>query len=290
MTAEQSFQKRRLRSSYFTSVVSIAMVLFMLGLMGLLLINARKLTDVTREAFTVTLFFRDSVDDARVQQFSDSLGRLDFVKSTTFTTREQAAENFSKELGEDFVDFLGYNPLPPSIDVNFKPEFANNAYFAKTEREWLANPMVEQVSYPRNLINKIVDNMQKLSWFFLAFGAVLTLIAVTLINNTIRLAIYSKRFLIKTMLLVGATAGFVRGPFLRTGLLQGFVGGIIAVLLIAGVLLLAESRIEGLREIRDLRLLGMLAGGVVLGGIILSWICTFFAVRKYLNLKTDSLY
>lgn len=290
MSGESTFQKRRLRSSYITSVVSISMVLFMLGLMGLLLIHARKLTDITRESFTVSIFFRDSVDDAQIREFEAELASAAYVKSTAFTSKAQAAQNFSKDLGEDFVDFLGFNPLPASIDVNFKPEFANETYFAQTEKEWLAHPLVEQVSYPRNLITKISANMQNLSWFFLAFGAVLTLIAVTLINNTIRLAIYSKRFLIKTMLLVGAKASFVRGPFLRTGILQGFIGGLVALILLAGVMVLAENKIPELRNIRDLELLGMLSGAVVLGGIVLSWICTFFAVRKYLNLKTDSLY
>lgn len=262
----------------------------MLGLMGLLLINARKLTDFTRESFTVTVFFRDSVDEVQVESFRKSLEAEQFVKSVQFTSKDQAAADFQKELGEDFVDFLGYNPLPASLDVNFKPEFANDAFFAQTEKKWLENEWVEQVSYPRNLIIQIVDNVQRLSWIFLAFGAVLALIAVTLINNTIRLAIYSKRFLIKTMLLVGATAGFIRRPFIVSGFLQGLVGGIIALLLLGATLLLAESKIMGLKEIRDLNYLGMLAIAILAGGVILSLICTFFAVRKYLNLKTDSLY
>ncbi|MFN5372563.1 MAG: cell division protein FtsX [Bacteroidia bacterium] len=288
--SESRFQQRRLRSSYLTSVVSITMVLFMLGLMGLLLINARKLTDFTRESFTVTVFFRDSVDEDQMNSFRKSLEAEQFVKSVQFTSKDQAAADFQKELGEDFVDFLGYNPLPASLDVNFKPEFATDAFFAQTEQKWLQNEWVEQVSYPRNLIIKIVDNVQRISWIFLAFGAVLTLIAVTLINNTIRLAIYSKRFLIKTMLLVGATAGFIRRPFIVSGFIQGLIGGIIALLLLGGTLLLAENKIMGLREIRDVNYLGVLALAIVAGGVILSLICTFFAVRKYLNLKTDSLY
>jgi cell division transport system permease protein len=262
----------------------------MLGLMGLLLINARKLTDFTRESFTVTVFFRDSVDEEQMSTFRKSLEAEQFVKSVQFTSKDQAAADFQKELGEDFVDFLGYNPLPASLDVNFKPEFATDAFFAQTEQKWLQNEWIEQVSYPRNLIVKIIDNVQRISWIFLAFGAVLALIAVTLINNTIRLAIYSKRFLIKTMLLVGATAGFIRRPFIVSGFIQGLIGGIIALLLLGGTLLLAENKIMGLREIRDVNYLGMLALAIVAGGVILSLICTFFAVRKYLNLKTDSLY
>ncbi len=290
MSDESGFQRKRLRSSYITSVVSITMVLFMLGLMGLLLINAHKLTDFTRESFTVTIFFKDTVNEARIEQFTQALKKEEFVKSISYTDKEKAAEEFQKELGEDFVEFLGYNPLPASIDVNFKPQFANPDFFALTEKKWLDNADVEQVNYPRNLIGKIADNVQKLSWIFLAFGAVLALIAVTLINNTIRLSIYSRRFLIKTMQLVGATSGFIRRPFVLSGLLQGFVGGIIALALLALTLFIAEQKIIGLREIRDMRWLGILGGGVLLGGVILSLICTYFAVRKYLNLKTDSLY
>jgi cell division transport system permease protein len=287
---EQKFQKKRVRSSYITSVISIAMVLLMLGLLGLLLVNAKKLSDTTRESFTVSVFFKDSVDDASILKFKSELETREYIKTTTFITREEAAESFQKDLGEDFVEFLGYNPLPASLDIRFNNSFTEEEDFQRLETEWMANPIVAQIDYPRNLIGKIVDNMKKLSWFFLAFSAILTFIAVTLINNTIRLAMYSRRFIIRTMQLVGATRGFIRRPYIFSGLLQGFLGGVIAVILIAITVYFGEKEIPELREMRDLRLLGILAGAIVLGGVILSWICTFFAVRKYLNLKTDSLY
>jgi len=287
---ETKFNRRRLRSSYITSVVSISMVLLVLGLLGWMLVNAKQFSDKTRESFTVSIFFRDSVDDLQILNFKEELDRKEFVKSTKFVTRAEAAENYQQEVGVEFVDLLGYNPLPASIDVNFKPEFAGQGNFDSTEEEWMRNPMVEKVSYQRVLIGQVVDNMKKLSWFFIAFSAILTLISVTLINNTIRLSIYSRRFLIKTMLLVGATQGFIRRPFLRSGLLQGFLAGLLAIFFIAGIMLLAERQFPELKDLRNFRLLGMLAGALLLGGVILSWICTFFAVRKYLNLKTDSLY
>lgn len=266
------------------------MVLLMLGTLGLLLVNAKKLSDTTRESFTVSIFFKDSVDDTSILRFKAELESQGFIKSVSFISRNEAAESFQQELGEDFVEFLGYNPLPASLDVKFNSSFTEESDFEKLEKEWMANSMVAQIDYPRNLINKIVDNMRKLSWFFLAFSAILAFIAITLINNTIRLAMYSKRFLIRTMQLVGATRGFIRRPYVWSGIVQGFLGGIIAILLLGGAVYWGEQEIPELRQMRDFKLLGILAAAILAGGIFLSWICTFFAVRKYLNLKTDSLY
>lgn len=266
------------------------MVLLMIGALGLLLVNAKKLSDTTRESFTVSIFFKDSVEESSVIDFKSKLENEEYIKSVKFISRAEAAENFEKELGEEFVEFLGYNPLPASLDIRFNNSFTEEEDFAKLEKEWTAMPIVAQIDYPRNLIGKIVDNMKKLSYFFLAFSVILTFIAVTLINNTIRLAMYSKRFIIRTMQLVGATRGFIRRPYIYSGLLQGFMGGFIALLLLAIALYWGEQEIPELKQMRDLKLLSILAGAILLGGMILSWICTFFAVRKYLNLKTDSLY
>jgi cell division transport system permease protein len=288
--SEEKFQKKRVRSSYITSVISIAMVLLMLGLLGLMLVNAKKLSDTTRESFTVSIFFKDSVDDASILRFKSELESREFIKSIQFISRDEAASSFQEELGEDFVEFLGYNPLPASLDVKFNSNFTEESDFEKLEKEWSANAMVAQIDYPRNLINKIVDNMRKLSWFFLAFSAILAFIAITVINNTIRLAMYSKRFIIRTMQLVGATRSFIRRPYIFSGITQGLLGGLIAIILLGIAVYWGEKEIPELRQMRDFKLLGMLAGGILSGGIFLSWICTFFAVRKYLNLKTDSLY
>lgn len=287
---ENKFNRNRLRSSYITSVVSMAMVLLMLGLLGWMLIAAKQLSDTTRESYTVSIFFRDTVDDVQILKFKETLDAEAYVKATKFVSRAEAAQEYQKEVGEEFVEFLGFNPLPASIDVNFKPEFTRQTDFDKLEEQWMKNPMVEKVSYQRLLINQIEQNIRKLSWVILGFCAVLGLIAVSLINSTIRLSIYSRRFIIKTMLLVGATQSFIRWPFLKASFLQGFLAAITAISLIASIIYFAERQIPQLVELRDYRMLSMLAGAILLSGIILSWICTFFAVRKYLNLKTDSLY
>jgi len=289
-SSENQFNKRRARSSYITSVISISMVLFMLGLLGLLLVNAKKLSDSARESFQASVYFRDTVSDVQILEMQANLEKNPAVRSTTFITKTQAAEKWKEEWGEDFLDFLEFNPLPASLEVNFKPEFARPEDFEKFEQEWMGNTSVEKVKYPMNLIRTVIGNLRKLGLFLLAFSVVLLVIAIALINNTIRLSIYSRRFLIKTMQLVGATRGFIRRPFLKAGFFQGFAGGLLAVVLLSLLVLFGEQQLPELKEMRDIRLLSILAGGLVAGGVILSWICTFFAVRKYLNLKTDSLY
>lgn len=266
------------------------MVLCMLGILGLLFIGADKLSSITRESLVVTLFFKENVSDEQVLAFQKKLEKEEYVRATKFISKEDAAEEFQKELGEDFLDFLGYNPLPAAIDVNFKPEYAEQSFFEALEKKWMTDPKIERVDYPANLVEKIVSNMRKIGWVFLAIAALLTFISITLINNTIRLAIYSRRFLIRTMQLVGATRQYIRRPFLLASLLQGFIGGVLALLILGALLYFGERQLPELKEIRDVRLLGILAGAVLGAGVFLSFICTFFAVRKYLHLKSDSLY
>jgi len=287
---EEQFNKRRVRSSYITSIVSMAMVLFMLGLFGLLLLNAKKLSDSTRESFTITVFFNDSATTELMEGFKAQMDTSYFCLASSITSKEEAAEIFQKQVGEDFVDFLGFNPLPASIDIRFKKEFAKEELFQQLEAQWNASPLVERVSYPRDLIRKINQNVKTLSYILLIFSAILLFIAITLINNTIRLAIYSRRFIIRTMQLVGATRAYIRRPFLWSSIGQGLLAGFIALTCLAGVIYAGEQQLPELRQLRDYNMLAILSGGIVLSGMFISWICTLFAVRKYLRLNTDSLY
>lgn len=286
---ENKFNRRRVRSSYVISVVSLSLVLLLLGMAGLLLINARKLSDETRESFVVSVFFRDSVSEAQAQAFKAKIELLEYVKSSAYISRETAAEGFKKELGEDFEDFLGFNPLPATLDVTFNKEYVSEEVFRSIENEWKRDPRVEKVGYNPE-VAYIMKTARTTGWYLLVFCSLLAVIAIALINNTIRLTIYSKRLLIRTMKLVGATRGFIRRPFIRSGLLQGFLAGLLALCMLAGVLLVLERQIPELRQMRDWEWLSVLAGGLLLAGILLSLICTFFAVRRYLNLKADSLY
>ena len=279
----------RLRTSYLISVVSISMVLIMLGLQGWLILNARAISSKS-DTFVLTVYFRDTTSISSILDIKKQFENLPGVKSVSYTDRETAARQFQEELGEDFVEFLGYNPMPASLGVIFKPEQADETFFLDFERKWTKHPDVEKVDYPRNLLLSMASNMKRLGWILLAAGALMALIAITLINNTIRLTIFARRFLIKTMLLVGATQKFIRRPFILSGIAQGFAGGILSCLMLAILLWFGEQQIPGLRELRNLQDLALLGAGLILSGVLLSLICTFFAVRKYLNIKTDQLY
>ena len=220
--------KRQLRNSYLTTVISIALVLFLLGAVGYLMLNAQRLSNYVKENIGFNIVLKDNVRDAEVRRLQKYLDASSYVKSTEYIDKERAAEELKEQLGEDFVDFLGYNPLLSSIEVKLFAEFANPDSIKKVEEVFVSFPQVKEVFYQKNLIQKVNDNVNKISLVLLGFSALLLLIAIALINNTIRLSVYSKRFLINTMQLVGATKGFIRQPFISTSLLHGFIGAVLA--------------------------------------------------------------
>ncbi|MFC2087481.1 cell division protein FtsX, partial [Bacteroidota bacterium] len=220
-TRESKTTKRRLRTSYLTTIVSISLVLFLLGIMGLLLMNAKRLSDYVKENIGFTLFLNDGVKEAdiiRVQKILDASG---YVKETEFISKERAAQILQEDLGEDFIEFLGYNPLSASIDVKLFARYANPDSLAKIENEFKRFPIVNEIYYQENLLHLVNENVSKISIAILLFSGLLLLISLTLINNTIRLSVYSKRFIINTMQLVGATGAFIRRPFLLKAALHG---------------------------------------------------------------------
>jgi len=284
------YTKRRLRSSYASVVVSISLVLFMLGMLGLLVLNARKISDHVKENFVFTVMLKPDAKELEVRQFQKSLDLKEYVLSTEYVSAEEAAELLKQDLDEDFVQFLGYNPLSNSIDIHFKAEFAESEMLEAVANELAENALVQEVAYDKPLIQLMNDNIRKIGIGILGISALLTIIAVALINSSIRLSIYSRRFLIKTMQLVGATKTFIRKPFLWRGVRMGLIGSFIALALLAGLVFSIQHNIPELVIAEDLQLLATLAGGTLLLGVLISWICTFFAVRKYLRLKTDELY
>ena len=287
---EEKFNKRRLRASYVTSVVSIALVLFMLGLLGLIVLHARKLSDYVKENIGFSIIMKDNVQESNILAFQKELNTTSFVKSTEYITRERAAADLQKDLGEDFVDFLGYNPLLPSIEVSLKADYANNDSLTLIEQRVMGNSDVKEVYYQKSLVDMVNQNVRKISMVLLGFSLLLMLISVALINNTIRLSVYSKRFLIKSMLLVGATRGFIQRPFLVKGLLHGLVAAFIAIVLLIGVLYLAGRQMPELTGLQDKNMFFALFGLIVIAGLTLSCISTWLAVRKFLRMKTDHLY
>jgi cell division transport system permease protein len=286
----EKYARRRAQSSYFSTVISISLVLFMLGTLGLIVLHAQKLSDYVKENIGFSVILKENVKEVDIVQLQKTLDAANYVKSTEYITKEKAAESLKNDLGEDFISFLGYNPLLASIEVRLKADFANNDSIAWIERDLLSNTKVKEVIYQKSLISMVNENIKKISLVMLGFSALLLLISIALINNTIRLSIYSKRFLIKSMQLVGATKGFIRRPFVIKGIMQGIYAGIISVALLVGLLYLAQREIPELLFLQDEQLIAILFGFVILLGILISWFSTFLAVRKYLRLKTDDLY
>jgi len=287
---EDKYNRRRLKTSYIASIVSITLVLFMLGLLSILIYHARLVGNYVKENIGFTAIIKDGVPESRILELKSSFDAKPWVKATRYVTKEEAAKTLMKDLGEDFVSFLGYNPLLPSIDIRLKAVYANNDSILPIERQILANTEIKEIVYQKSLVNVVNENVRRISMIFLGFGILLLAISIALINNTIRLAIYSKRFLIKTMQLVGATETFIRRPFLLTGLMHGIYSSIITLILLAGTLYLVYQQVPELINIRDFKLYLTLLSIVTLLGVVISWISTYFAVRKFLRTRSEYLY
>ncbi len=287
---DEKYAKRRLRSSYITTVISIALVLFVLGLLGLIILHTKKLSDYVKENIGFSVIMKDNVKEAGILKLQKTLDANPWVKSTEYITKEQAAKEFQEALGEDFVSFIGYNPLKPSIEVKFKASYANNDSISKIKAKILHNKNVKEVYYQKSLVEAINKNVRKIGIILLGFSALMLIIAIGLINNTIRLAVYSKRFIIRSMKLVGATYGFISSPFVRKGILQGFVAALLAIMLLGVVIYFASKDLPGIVDLHNVDIFAVLFLGVILLGMLITWLSSYFAVRKYIKIKTDKLY
>ncbi|MBS3775041.1 MAG: permease-like cell division protein FtsX [Bacteroidales bacterium] len=287
---EAKITRRRLRSSYMTSVISIAMVLFLLGILGLLVLNAQKISEYVKENIGFSIILKEGVKEVEIIRLQKMLDTKQYVKSTQYVTKEEAARELKKELGEDFVDFLGYNPLLASIDVHLHAEYANPEGIDDIKQDLQQYDEIKEVYYQKSLVDLINQNIQKIGLIILIFSGFLFLIALTLIHNTIRLSIYSKRFIINTMQLVGATRGFIRRPFIFRGILHGIYGSLIAMGFLFGVIYLLQDEFSNIISLQDVEVVSMLFAGVFLMGILISWISTYIAVNKYLKINPDRLY
>ena len=291
MVAESNKMARKtLRTAYISTVVSISMVLFMIGTLGVLVLHARKISNYVKENIQLSvMLFPDSKSDD-ITRLVSSLEKSPYVKSTKYITKEEAAETLKEDLGEDFVEFLGYNPLLASIDVRFKAEYADMENVNRLKSEIGSFSIVKEVYYQQSLIDMINKNLRTLGFVILGFSSLLLFIAAALINNTIRLSLYSKRLLIKSMKLVGATRGFIRKPFVYSGIVQGLYGALIANILLGILLYFSRREIPDLVEIQDIRMLLTLMGSVIIAGILIAGTSTYFAVNKYLRRSTQDLY
>ena len=289
---EEKYYRRRVSSSYITSIISITLVLFTLGFLGLIILHANSLSNYIKENIGFEIIMKPETKEADIVYLQKILDTRDFVKTTEYITREEASERLNEMLGDDFISFLGdeENPLLPSIDVRFNAKWANNDSLAIIEQSILENKNVKEVYYQKSLVHLINKNLQKISLVLLVFSVLLLLIAMALINNTIRLSVYSKRFIIRSMQLVGATQAFIRKPFILKSIVQGLLSAAIALAMLTGVLAMLIQNIPELQLLTSPAMMIYLYAFVLLLGIVVSGFSTMLAVSRYLNLKTDKLY
>ena len=289
-TSFEKYQKRRLRSSYISVIISISLVLFLLGILGLLVLNTKKVADYFKEQAAITLFLKNDVKKENILNLQVSIDEQAFTKGTKFISKEDAAEIYKKQNGEDFMDFLGYNPLQNAIDINVKADFVTPEKMLEIEKIYQNNQFVSEVSYDKPLIDLLTKNVKRISLFILIFSGLATLIVIVLINGSIRLSVYSKRFTIKTMQMVGATKKFIRRPFIWRSVRLGIIGAIVALIGLAVVLYYLNKQFPDFGILENRIEIASLFGVIFLIGILITWFSTFFATQRFLNLRTDELY
>ncbi|MEE4001652.1 permease-like cell division protein FtsX [Tenacibaculum sp. FZY0031] len=289
-TSFDSFQKRRLQSSYISVVVSIALVLFMIGVLGLVLLKSTKVANHFKEKVVMTLFLKDEVADKNIKSLKESIKKEEFVNKVVYISKEDAAKEYKKDLGEDFLQFLGDNPLKNGIDIYLKADYVTPEKMSELEKSFDKNNFVAEVSYDKPLVQLLTKNIQRISFWLLVLSGFFGLVAIILINSSIRLSIYSKRFNIKTMQMVGATKSFIRKPFIWQSIKLGLLGAFIAISGLGILIYYVDKYIPTLELLTDYIALGYVAGGVILVAFFITWISTFFATQRFLNLQTNDLY
>jgi cell division transport system permease protein len=287
---EERYQRRRLQTAYLTTVISISLVLFLMGLFGLVLLKAKRVADVVKENLKLEIIMKETTREAEILEMKKGLDASEFVKSTRYITSEEAASELQQILGEDFIGFLGYNPLLSSIEIKVKAQYANNDSLETIVANLSASKLVKEVSYQKSLVHDINDNIERIGMILLGLSFVLLLVAITLINNTIRLSVYSKRFLIRTMQLVGASHGFIRRPFLVKGIVQGLIGALLAVIMLGSSVYFLQPRMPDIIDYADIDLYLILFGFICVVSLMMTFFSTLMAVRKYLLMKIDNLY
>tara|TARA_B100001250_G_scaffold99222_1_gene83430 strand:+ start:398 stop:1303 length:906 start_codon:yes stop_codon:yes gene_type:complete len=281
---------RKIVSSSVSVIISLSLVLFVLGLLSLFLINAQRLTNYVKENIGFSIMIKENIKEIELIEFNKILDGESFTKSTEFISKEEATKDLENELGQDFVSFLGFNPIMASIDVKLNSNYANNDSLNNISRELQKSKIVHEIYYQKNLIEKLNNNIRKISFVLLVFSLILFFISFALINNTIRLSVYSKRFIIRTMSLVGAESQFIQKPFLINGVYQGLYSAIFAVFLLIGSIQLIQKETANILNINDLQIIGIVFIVLFCSGVIISVASTFFAVRRFIYSNEGELY
>ncbi|MDR1403586.1 MAG: permease-like cell division protein FtsX [Tannerellaceae bacterium] len=277
-------------NSRFTSTISIALVLFLLGLIFLLGLLGNKLSNYVKENISFSVILKDEQNEAEIKRIQKNLNNLAFIKSTEYISKEQAAKELEEELGENPEVFLGYNPLQASIEVKLYSEYANQDSLQVIERKIKSYTSVSELLYRKDMMQIVNENVTRVSVVLLTLALILMIISFVLISNTIRLLIYSKRFLIHTMQLVGATADFIRRPFINYNIISGILASMLAILMLIGALYYLQNELSGFVQMLDTGLLILVFLSVFVMGILLSVIATCLAVNKYLCMDADKMY
>ena len=286
----ERYQKRRLVSSYISVVNSIALVLFLLGCLGILLINSKRVADHFKENLAISIFLQDDTKELEVEELKNNLAMAEYTKKAVYVAKEEAAALMEEETGESFTDYLGYNPLKNSIDVYLNAGFVTNGQITEIVNTLSQKSFIHEINYDEVLVDLMNENVKKISFWVLIISVVFTVIAMLLINSSIRLAVYSKRFIIKTMQMVGATKSFIRRPFIWRSVQLGIVGSLIAIAGISVILYYLNRSFPELLLMNDPSILAGLFALIIGMGVLITWISTFIATQRFLNLKTDQLY
>lgn len=283
-------RKKKVAGSYFVSTLSISLVLVVVGILVFILLNARQVSDHVKQNIGFSIIVKNNVNEAEIKKMQKILDTKPFVSSSVFISKEDAAREFKEELGEDFEEVLGYNPLLPSVEIKLNPLYANNDSLAIIEKRLLQNELVQEVSYQKSLVHMINENVRRISIILLIAGGALMLISFTLIRNTIHLTVYSQRFLIKTMQLVGAKSSFICKPFIQNGVWFGFFGSMFANLILLAAIYFLQKEAGGVVDLMDKRVIIAMVVFVMVCGILLSLLSSWMSVAKYLKKDMNDLY
>ena len=287
---QDNYQKRRILNNYFSVVISITVVLFFVGILGLFLLNTKSLASHFKEQIVMTVYLKDSAKDIEITQMQKKIQLNSSTKRVQFKSKEEAAEEYARDIGEDFVEFLGFNPLLNSIDIYFNAAYVNALSLNQTKTEIEISDFVAEVVYDQPLVTLLEKNIERISFVLLISTALFVVIALLLINSSIRLSIYSKRFVIKTMQLVGATKSFIRRPFILSHLSLGIISSFLALTALNFLLWEVNKKFPELEIMQQTSELMIVFGSVLILGISITGVSTFFATQRYLNLKTDAVY
>lgn len=281
---------KRGKPSYFMSILGVTIVLCLMGIIGIITINSRKLITNLKESVEVHVFLKQNIKDTARERLQNYIAAQPYVKDIKYTDKETAKKEWLKDGGEDFAEFIDNSLLPPSIDFKLKANFLDSARLVAIKEEISQFPIVDEVKYPTAVVGQMVSNFKTASIILLVVAILISAFVIVLIDNTIRLAMFSNRFLIKTMQMVGATRWYIARPLDIRAIINGGISGVIATAIVYLLMLLAENFIEGFRTLRDTQSLLLLGFILIVLGICITVFSTHRSVLKYLRMKLDELY